>query len=170
MTLLRFLFHTCAHHNICCHPLQRCWQSLGWRQWRIQTFRRGGRGGGSSRPWNKGEAVSKKLFFRPQFGIKVRREEGGGIPGPSPGSTTGRSFSFSGRHVPDRLFLGFPFSNACKNSPLGQLQVKAHHYFVGGLADSSHCTYILGPLASFRRNHYQWLSPCHALSTYVTRP
>ena len=67
------------------------------------------------------------------------------------------------------MTLGFPFSNACKTAPLGQLQVKAHHYFVGGLADSSYCTYIqkcpapisllfsgifLGPLASVRKNHY----------------
>ena len=47
--------------------------------------------------------------------------------------------------------------------------MKAHHYFLGGLVNSSHCTYLqqcpapisplfsgilVGPLASVRRNHY----------------
>ena len=46
-----------------------------------------GGGGQSSRPLVKGDPVSPKKFFShfgPQFGPKIR-----GLPGPSPGSTTG---------------------------------------------------------------------------------
>ena len=47
----------------------------------------------SSRPLDKGEAGLPKKFFRPfgpQFGLKLsgRGGEGGGPPGPSPGSAT----------------------------------------------------------------------------------
>ena len=49
----------------------------------IQTLRKEGGGGG---------AVTKQIFsalaFGPQFGLKIRGE-GGGLPGPSPGSATG---------------------------------------------------------------------------------
>ena len=52
----------------------------------IQTLRKEGGGGGS------GGAVSKHNFsalaFGPQFDLKIRGE-GGGLPGPSPGSATG---------------------------------------------------------------------------------
>ena len=48
---------------------------------------------------------------------------------------------FSDRHVPGRLSCGFPFSNACKTSTLGQLQGNAPNYFVGELSDPSHFTY-----------------------------
>ena len=42
----------------------------------------GGGGGASSRLWDKGEPVSKKIFF---FGLKIR---GAGPPSPSPKSAT----------------------------------------------------------------------------------
>ena len=49
----------------------------------IQTLRKEGGGGGT---------VSKIIFsalaFGPQFGLKIRGE-GGGLPGPSPGSAIG---------------------------------------------------------------------------------
>ena len=52
------------------------------------------RGGWSSRPLDKGGAQSPKkiiLFhpFGPQFGLKIGREGGGGVLGPSPGAVTG---------------------------------------------------------------------------------
>ena len=50
---------------------------------------KGGRGGRSSRPWDKGVARSPKKFFRPfrpHFGRKIRGA--GPHAGPSPGSAT----------------------------------------------------------------------------------
>ena len=116
MTLLRFLFCTCAHHNILLRGIHIDGVNNHWAD-----------GSGGSRPSEEGgpghpetetETVSK-IFFQASVWSKIK--EGGGTPGSFTGSSTGRSLSFSGRQVPCRLSLGFPFSNACKTSPLVQL-------------------------------------------------
>ncbi|CAH3189425.1 unnamed protein product [Porites evermanni] len=74
------------------------------------------------------------------------------------------------RQVPGRLSCGFPFSNACKTSTLGQLQVDTPHSFVGGLSDSSHCTYnrfFLGPLASIFATHLAQRIKPESMNVYL---
>ena len=62
-------------------------QLLCTTQWRIQTFRWGGEGGGHPDPeiGGGGPGLKNKFFqaFEPQFGRKIR-----GGPGPSLGSAT----------------------------------------------------------------------------------
>ena len=68
-------------------PVNTTQTSAGFRSWV-----KGGGGRGLSRPWDKGEDRSPKIFFRPfgpQFHLKIR-EVGGGPPGPSPGSATAK--------------------------------------------------------------------------------
>ena len=75
--------------------LQPCEQRFPLVQWRIQTFRWGGEGGGVIQILRLGEggAGSKKFFWALHFGLEIR---GAAPPDPSPGSATVvMAFSFT---------------------------------------------------------------------------
>ena len=116
MTLLRFLFYTYAHHNILLRGIHIDGVDNHWDD--VSGGSRPSEEGEPGHPETETETVSK-IFFRASVWSKIK--EGGGTPGSLTGSSTGRSLSFSGRQVPGRLSLGFPFSNVCKTSRLVQL-------------------------------------------------